>query len=228
MQLLLGLGIATDLVRIRDQLRGALPKEGPFRLLDPIAELVNALISSRTRDEVSGAAFASLTARYPSWQAMTDASVADIETLLSDVFDFKNKAANLQRTLRIVAAAHPDFNLGFLGRMSVPEALAWLEELPGVGPKVAAAVLNFSTLARPCFVVDTHVQRVLGRYGIVRSNCPTGGIRDCVMGVLPGWSAEELAELHLLLKRLGQSRCGKLERRCAGCPLAESCSRRTD
>jgi endonuclease-3 len=228
MQLLLDLGAAADLVGMRNRLRRAFPKEGPFRIPDPVAELVNALISSRTRDEVSGAAFMRLTARYPSWDAMMEASVADIEAVLVDVFDFKNKAAHLQRTLRIIAAGYPGFDIGFLGRMPVPDALAWLEKLPGVGPKVAAAVLNFSTLARPCFVVDTHVQRVLRRYGIVRPNCPIGGIRDCVMGALPGWSAEELAELHLLLKRLGQSRCGKLERRCDECPLAESCAKCAD
>jgi endonuclease-3 len=45
----------------------------------------------------------------------------------------------------------------------VAEARAWLETLPGVGPKTSAAVLLFSRLRLPALPVDSHHHRVAVR-----------------------------------------------------------------
>jgi endonuclease III len=44
-------------------------------------------------------------------------------------------------------------------------AMQWLRGLPGVGSKVAATVLNLSTLRMRALPVDTHLLRVGERLG---------------------------------------------------------------
>ena len=57
MQLTLQIGIRTDLDYILERLRPAFPALQPFPVLDPMAQLVKSLISSRTKDEVSWPSF---------------------------------------------------------------------------------------------------------------------------------------------------------------------------
>ena len=133
------------------------------------------------------------------------------------------KARHLRQALRTIAARHSDFDLTFLSRFGVAEALAWLERLPGVGRKVSASTLNFSTLRMPAFVIDTHVSRVLQRFGFVRTGADTPGAYDRMMESLDGWNAAELAELHIRMKGLGQAVCRADYADCRRCVLNEGC-----
>jgi endonuclease-3 len=75
----------------------------------------------------------------------------------------------------------------------------------------------------PAFVVDSHVLRVLSRYGFVRSKAGTRTAYDAAMAASPGWSAAELAELHILMNRLGQTICRLNRARCPDCPIRRRC-----
>ena len=46
--------------------------------------------------------------------------------------------------------------------MPLPEAKAWLRQLPGIGPKSAGIILSFS-LGMPAMAIDTHIFRVCQR-----------------------------------------------------------------
>lgn len=220
---MLELGQRRDLNEIFDRLRPLFPQAGEFRVLDPVEQLLKSIISSRTRDEISWPAFFRLVRRFPSWQAMADAPVEAIEAMIPDITRFKDRATDLLRTLRMIAAEKPDFDLGFLAGMPVEEAVAWLRRFPGVGPKVAAAVLNFSTLRRAAFVVDTHVLRVLRRQGFVGRGATIERAHRFVMEAVPDWTPQRLAELHVVLKKLGQIWCRHAEPNCGNCPLAATC-----
>lgn len=222
-QLVLGLGQFEQLTVVRNGLRRAFPDCGGPRVLAPMAQLVKSLISSRTRDTVSWPVFLRLVERHPTWQAMRTASVETIEADIADVTNAKDKAAFLLRTLAMIEARHPDFDIGFLETVPLERALAWLQHLPGVGPKVAASVMNFSTFNRPSFVIDSHVLRLLRRLGLVGAATDTARAYRFVMGLVPEWSARELAELHVLLKRLGQTCCTQPEARCETCPVSRHC-----
>lgn len=223
MQQAFDFGMAADIARVRTLLRRSLGHLDPFDRLDPADQLVRSLIGSRTLDAVSWAAFTRLSQRYGCWAELADAEIADIAVLIAPVEHAAVKAGRLRAALRMVLKEHPDLDLGFLGHWPVERALAWLERLPGVGPKVAAAVLNFSTLQRPAFVVDTHVLRVLRRFGVVDGRADTRRAYHAVMASTQGWSAGELTELHALLKRLGQTACPHREPCCPACPLRGAC-----
>lgn len=226
MQMALDLGLATDFAWMRARLRAALGGVEMPRAIQPIGQLVRSSIGSRTYDRVSWAAYERLVRIYPGWRALSDAKVADVEAIISDVRFPDRKAALLNRALQMIARRHPDFDLRFLGRWPVGRALSWLEILPGIGRKVAASTLNFSVLAMPAFVVDTHVLRVLARFGAIRRTADGINAYDTVMGALPAWSGPDLTDLHILLKRLGQDWCGQSQPRCGSCPLAPRCGRK--
>ena len=58
-------------------------------------------------------------------------------------------------------------SLDSLSAMSVPEARAWLESVPGVGPKTSAQVLLVSSLRRKALPVDSHHYRVASRLSLI-------------------------------------------------------------
>lgn len=223
MQMAFKFGVTDDIAWLRERLRGHFGNPGMVRLRTPVGQLVKSIISSRTRDEVSRAASDRLETRYPTWLALAHAPVGDIQEIIKDVSFPEDKARYLQQTLQVIAASYPDFDLTFLARMSVPKALDWLECLPGVGRKVAASTLNFSTLKMPSFVIDTHILRLLRRFGFVTHKAPILKAYDVVMGQVSEWNASELSELHMLLKRLGQTICRANDTYCHHCPIRERC-----
>lgn len=216
-------GAVGEIAWVRDQL---VSRFGPARSISvrtPIGQLVKSSISGRTRDEVSAAAYHRLVVAYPEWSDLADAAIEDIEAFISDVTFPDVKARHLRDALHIIAADRPDFDLAFLGQLGVARALEWLERLPGVGRKVSASTLNFSTLRMPAFVVDSHVLRVLRLFGFVRSKADTRTAYDAVMTIAHDWSAADLAELHIVMKRLGQTICGAEHADCRNCPIGRCC-----
>jgi len=209
---------------MRDRLKGCFGRVGDVRRLTPTGQLVRAMIGSRTRDEVSWRTYDRLVAAYPAWRALAYAPYARIEAEIAEVTFADVKARQIGDALRTVERQCPDLSLDFLGTKPLGEALIWLQRLPGVGPKVAAATLNFSTLRRPAFVVDTHILRILRRFNLVGPQADIGQAFEAVMSLLPDWSARDLTELHVMLKRLGQTLCRPAHPRCRDCPLNEHCA----
>lgn len=100
----------------------------------------------------------------------------------------------------------------------------WLEGLPGVGRKIAAGVMNTSIFARPVLVIDSHHRRIVQRMGLVPSRADTARAYDTLMPVMPPeWSAPDMDEHHLLVKRLGQTICRPTQPDCGACPVVDDC-----
>jgi endonuclease-3 len=204
-----------------------LARFGPQRddlRLDPVSQLVNAMISTRTQDAVSSAAFARLRHRYPSWDALCVATPAAIEAIIRPVTHAEKKGLRLPLALRRIVARNGSLNLDFLEAWDEEMALQWLDDLPGVGPKVAATTLNFSTLRKRVLPVDTHLLRVGERLGLLPPDTDYEPGYELFMRLVPDdWDADTLYEFHWLLKYLGQSFCPHQTRICAPCPLASLC-----
>lgn len=105
--------------------------------------------------------------------------------------------------------------------------MAWLRELTGVDAKVAATVLNFSTLRRRVMAVDTHLLRLGERLGFVPENSSYRSGYEGYMRLIPDdWDADDFYEFHWLLKYLGQEVCSKTRPACADCALRDLCPSR--
>jgi endonuclease-3 len=223
MQLGLDIGAGAGFADIRDELRQAF---GPYELAtprEPIAQLVKSMISSRTYDAVSAAAYDRLIRRFPTWPDLMATSAIEVEPVIFDVTWPEKKAAQLIAALKLIHAERADYDLRFLRRGSVSQGLAWLEDLPGVGRKISASTLNFSTLSLPALVIDTHVLRVFRRLGLVSPRADIEKAYDNVMRSLGSWSAGELRGLHVLVKFLGQTVCRASRPDCSRCPIFRHC-----
>lgn len=197
---------------------------GPWLHLDPVSQLVMGLIGGRTRSGVSLAGFEALRRRFASWEAVRDALPRDIQVCIAPVTFAEAKAPRLKAALQQVTALRGRLELDFLADWPVEPALAWLEGLPGVGRKVSAATLNFSSLRRKALVIDTHHLRVLKRLGLIRPRADAEeAYRRIVPRLPPTWTAKDFDDHHQLFKTLGQRRCHHAAPACRGCPLRDLC-----
>ncbi len=195
-----------------------------FHSLDPLSELVSSLLSHRTRNADSGRAFKALRARFPDWAAMLEAPVAEIEATIAGVTWPELKAPRIQAILRAVAERHGTLTLDFLREWEVEAARAWLEAIPGVGPKTSAAVLSFSVLRMPALPVDSHHHRVAERTGLIGPKVDVGPSHPILRAQLPGdWSAQALYDNHEILMLHGQAICHHRNPACGRCVLLDLC-----
>ena len=212
------------LAEIHGRLLQRFGRQGPYVRLDPVSQLVLGLLGGRTRGEVSQAAFERLVLSFEGWAAVRDAPLAQVHRLVSAVTFAEAKAPRLKQALAAITAGDGRPGLDHLALRRVADSLDWLERLPGVGRKVAAATLNFSTLAKPALVIDTHHLRVLRRLRLVGWRAGFCQAYDSVMPLLPfSWDTAEICQHHVLFKRLGQDVCHHAAPLCKCCPLVDLC-----
>lgn len=212
------------LARIHQKLQGRFGPQGPFVQLDPVSQLVIGLVGVRTRGEVSSVAYQRLLTSFRNWDAVRNASVTEIHGVIRDVTFAEIKAPRLKAALDIITNANGHLTLENLNDLRVDDALLWLERLPGVGRKVAAATLNFSTLRKASLVIDTHHLRVLQRLTVVGKRADYKQAYNQMMPILPSnWSADDFDEHHQLMKILGQTNCRHAATNCDCCPLEDLC-----
>jgi endonuclease-3 len=201
---------------IRERLRGlyGVPVMAPHG--DPLAELVLTVLSQSTNDRNRDVAFLRLRERFPSWEAVRAAPVAEIEAAIQPGGLHVQKS---RRIAEILAALPPDLDLGWMREAPVEEARAFLCSLLGVGRKTAACVLLFS-FARRDVPVDTHVSRVGTRLGLLRPGAPFDELHDEMLRLTP--PGAEL-ELHVNLLRHGRRTCHARAPACRSCALRRMC-----
>lgn len=195
-----------------------------FHSLDPVSELVSSLLSHRTRNAESGRAFKALRARFPDWESVIDAEVPEIQAAIAGVTWPELKAPRIREVLIAVRERCGSLDLAFLGDLDVAAARAWLETIPGIGPKTSAAVLSFSTLRMPALPVDSHHHRVAQRLGLIGPRVDVGPSHAILRAQLPAdWSAQALYDNHEILMLHGQQVCHHRRPACGRCVLVDLC-----
>ena len=202
----------------------------PFSYRDPLSELVNALLSHRTKNAVTRGAFNTLRERFPNWQTVIDAPTGAIEDAIKTVTFPEVKAPRIQEALRQVAARlDGELSLDGLSEVPVPEARRWLELIPGVGAKTSAAVLSFSHLRMKALVVDTHHHRVALRLGIVPAKSSLDKTAGILQSYLPErWDGQRVYDSHQGFMRHGQRICTFRGPKCEECLVASFCEYEKD
>ncbi|MDB9525327.1 hypothetical protein PN498_04960 [Oscillatoria sp. CS-180] len=199
-----------------------------FHSLDPLSELVSSLLSHRTRNHDSGKAFKQLVARFPTWEMVCDAPTAEIEQAIAPCTWPEQKAPRIQQVLRLIGEkTGGEWSLEFLQAMSVTDARAWLEALPGVGPKTSAAVLCFSRLRLKALPVDSHHHRVAQRVGLISTKVAVGPSHQALESLLPeNWNAQQVYDHHEVMMLHGQKCCYYRNPACDRCVIAQLCNYR--
>ncbi|MBI2764398.1 MAG: endonuclease III [Chloroflexi bacterium] len=185
----------------------------------PIAELVLTVLSQNTADTNSGRAFVQLLRKYPSWAAIAAAPPEELIATIQGGGLAQQKGPRIQAILRAVAERSPGWDLEFLREMPLEEARAWLRALPGVGPKTAACVLLFA-LGRPAMPVDTHVERVAKRLGLITPKLTAEQAHHALEALV---EPADYYRFHMLLIKHGRRLCIARRPLCERCPLERDC-----
>ncbi len=195
--------------------------EAPFSSKDPMSMLVDILLSHRTRDEQTAAAWENLLKRFGSWEAVRDAPTQEVQNTIANVSFPEVKAPRIQTIMRQITEERSNLNLDFLCKLPVEESTAWLNRFEGVGPKTTACVLLFSC-QQPLLPVDVHVHRVSGRLGLIGKKVTADNAHNLLQALLPP-DARSIYNFHKALLRHGQRTCVYDRPRCEKCILTDIC-----
>jgi endonuclease-3 len=209
-------GIATVQRRLR-ALQGAFVPKPRLPVLD---ELVATVLSQHTSDTNSERAFARLKDRFPTWEQVAEAPAGEVADAIRCGGIADQKARRIQAILAAISEREGRIDLRRLHDLDDTAAEAYLESLPGVGPKTAACVLAFA-MGREAFPVDTHVHRVATRLGWIPAKTTADrAYRLLAPRVPPGIRYD----LHLALITHGRTVCRAQRPRCDACVLRDVCA----
>lgn len=188
---------------------------------DPMSMLVDIILSHRTRDEQTAAAYDNLLKRFGSWEAVRDAPTQEVQDTIANVNWPEVKAPRLQKIMREITEERGNLNLDFLRNLPVEEGVAWLNRFDGVGPKTTACVLLFSA-RKAILPVDVHVHRVSGRIGLIGKKVTADNAHALLQALLPN-DPQTIYNFHKALLRHGQRVCVYEHPRCNQCVITELC-----
>jgi endonuclease-3 len=185
----------------------------------PLDTLISAILSQNTNDVNSDRAYQRLRQRFPTWEQVRDAPVAEVIDAIRIAGLANQKGPRIQNILRRITRERGELSLRFLAEVPLDEARAWLIDLDGVGPKTAAIVLLFS-LGRPAFPVDTHVHRLSRRLGLINDRTSAEKAQQVLEDSVPQhW----YFPFHMNLIRHGRQVCHARRPECDVCSLSDLC-----
>ncbi len=184
----------------------ALYHESPWQLL------VATILSAQCTDVRVNMVTPVLFKKFKNVAAFAAAEQSELEAAIHSTGFFRNKAKN------IIACAQ---SLLSLYRGDVPQTLAELIDLPGVGRKTASVILGTAFGKAEGIVVDTHVIRLSQRLGLtVQSDAVK--IELDLMKIIDKKHWIDFS--HLLILH-GRERCNARKPDCPGCELNKICPR---
>jgi endonuclease-3 len=187
--------------------------------LPPLDELVSTILSQNTNDSNRDQAFHALIKRFPTWEAVRDASPQTVIETIRIAGLANQKGPRIQAALKGITKQRGTLTLDFLKAYTPEEAFNWLLQFKGVGPKTASIVLQFS-LGKPAFPVDTHIYRISGRLGLRPAKMNADDTHKHLAKLFP---PENYYAAHLNIIRLGREICTARKPHCEICPLQDLC-----
>lgn len=138
--------------------------------------LVATILSAQATDAGVNKATPALFKAFPTPADYAKATPEQIEPYIRTIGLFRNKARAVHEAMRTVAEQ-------FGGE--VPRNMEQLLTLRGVARKTANVVLGNAYATNVGFVVDTHIQRLSERFGLVRAGTSVVEIEKRLMGLFP-------------------------------------------
>lgn len=147
--------------------------------------------------------------KYDTLEKFANAVQSELEKDIHSTGFYKNKAANIISTAKVLVAQYDG---------EVPGDLEALTALPGVGRKTAN-VIRGNIFHEPSIVVDTHVKRIAGKLGLTKEEDPVK-IEFDLMKKLP---KDHWILFNIQIITHGRSICTARNPQCSECFLNELC-----
>lgn len=191
---------------------------------DVLDMLVAVILSQATSDTNSDRTYDALKTRFPVWDSVLRAREATIADTIRLGGLANQKARVIRDLLRQIKERHGSLDLSFLRSTPAADAVRYLAQFRGVGPKTAACTLLFACGAE-VFPLDTHIFRVLRRVGLIPEKCSDEFAHEVMNRVVP---AGKFYSLHVNLIRHGRALCRPRDPICERCPIVEYCDYRRE
>ncbi len=165
----------------------------PLEHKNPYTLLVAVLLSAQCTDIRVNSITPKLFAMADNPADMASCDVSDIETIIRPCGLAPRKARAIQGLSEMIVNDYGG---------EVPRDMEELEKMPGVGHKTASVVVS-QAFGEPAFPVDTHIHRLLTRWGITSGKNVVQTERDA-KAIFP---RERWNELHLQIIYYGREYC---------------------
>ncbi len=183
---------------------------------DPLDVLILTILSQNTNDQNRDRAYESLKQKFPTYEGIARAPTERVAEAIKVGGLHQQKAKRIQEILQRIQKERGHYDLRYLGALSTEEAVQELLKFDGVGKKTTGVVLTFS-LNKPYFPVDTHIDRITRRLGLVKK-------REDPHDVMNELVPDRLKyQFHLHLIWHGRQTCKARKPFCDRCVIADLC-----
>lgn len=181
------------------------------RTRDPFRVLVSCILSLRTKDGTTEKANERLFSLGSSPGEIANLPVKKIEKAIFPVGFYRTKAKTIKKLSKTLIDKY---------NSKVPDDLDELLKLKGVGRKTANLVITLG-YGKPGICVDTHVHRIMNRWGYVKTRNP----HETEMALREKLPKKYWLEINNLLVLYGQNLCKPISPLCSKCRLFKFCDR---
>ncbi len=150
---------------------------------------------------------------WPNPQAMAQANVHEVEDVIRSIGFYRNKARNCVACAQKIMADYGG---------EVPDTYVGLQSLPGVGRKTANIVMNNVFGVVEGIAVDTHVNRIAHKLGLIvpKRETDPNKVEAQLLDLIP---RELWGPVNHQWVLFGREWCDAKKPRCGECPLTDIC-----
>lgn len=174
--------------------------------------LVSVRLAAQCTDARVNLVVQDLYAKYPSPQALAQASPEEIEKIVKPCGLGKSKARDIHNCMQILVEQYD-------GR--VPDDFDKLLKLPGVGRKSANLIMG-DVFGKPAIVTDTHCIRLTNRMGLVDGIKDPKKVEMALWKIIPDEQGSDFC--HRLVYH-GREVCMARKPDCESCCLNQVCKK---
>lgn len=170
-------------------------------------------LSAQTTDANVNKVTPELFARWGTPELMAQADPDEVAQVIHSIGFFRNKSRNAVNCARMIMT---DFG------GEVPDNMADLQKLPGVGRKTANIVLNNMFDIVEGIAVDTHVNRIAHKLGLIvpKAEVDPNKVEQQLLSLIPQERWKNVNHQWVLF---GREYCDAKRPRCLECPLHDIC-----
>ena len=185
-------------------------RKGAVHFSSPFKVLISCILSQRTKEENTEEASIRLFSIADTPEKIVKLPLKKIESLIKPAGFYRQKAKRIKQASRIILERYGG---------KVPKKREELMKLPGVGFKTSAVVLSYGQ-GIPIIAVDTHVNRISKRLGLVKEDANLEEVRKTLEKIFP---KKEWKFINLGFVNFGREICKPIKPKCHICELKDIC-----
>ena len=174
--------------------------------------LIAVVLSAQTTDKKVNLVTKELFSKYDMY-SLKEADIKDLESILKPLGMSFKKASFIKSISKDIVEKYNG---------NIPNDINLLTSMNGVGRKTANLVLS-TLYNEPYLAVDTHVERVSKRLGLVKKDSTVLEIEKQLYNIVP---KNRINKTHHQLVLFGRYYCKSVSPNCNGCKLKDICNKK--